>query len=543
MSMSTTYPRLDADPTAFAPPPSHPDPFANTPGKLGDILRNGGPLDSGIHQQMAGKHLLENADQYTDSPVEWEERPKGIESDLWNKEYGVAGKPKDPRQKKDKDPSKTESKQAEVSDKPYDRDKYYDKNSGHLDGGRATDWLNQKAYETKANDAGNGSTKSSFTESSIKRTGLSADTHYGNFTPELRDGPLSEVEVHRKGWHKGHEDVSRLNGGNGYSQTNHGVWAVKEEAKKAGTGSFGMGARAEVANVFDLPGSGQATVRANGLAGFESSGGGKFKVKASETNISAGGEARAGVFGEVGGNYRPVTIEPKIFGAPINLSPEVNWAGRVFNGAEAGAGFKSGWRLTPDIATGKMSPEAGIEAKAAAFVGGKAEGEATVGLGGIGNVGGSAAGLYGIGAEGKAKLGLSKDESGKTKLKFELKGALALGLGLGVGIKGEINIDGLLRFGSNVVNANRAFFNKVGQGANTAINTVKQGVSAAVTTTKEVAKKAVETVKAVAPKVVEKAKEVATKVADTVKTVTDKVEEGIKEGAKKVGSFFKGLFK
>lgn len=594
MSMSTTLNRPELDPTAFSPPPAANDPLANVPGKLGDILRNGGPLDSGIQRHMAGKHILENADQYTDSPVQWEEAPKTNEFDLWNKESGVADKPKDPRLKKDKaaDPPNTleehfkaedkQNKQADGGDKPYDRDKYYDKNKGHLDGGQATDWLNQKAYETKtreqAKEAGNDSGKSSFTETSVKRTGLSADTQYGNYTPNLKESALSNEEIRRKAWHAGHEDVNRLNGGAGYTQTNAGVWTLDEKAKNAGTGSVGAGARGEIANVIDLPGSGELTLKANGMAGFEASGGGKAKFKATDTTLTGGGEARVGAAGEFGGTYRPATFEPKIFGAPINLSPEVNWAGRVFNGAEAGASAKAGWKLVPDPTTGKMSPEAGVEVKGSAFAGGKAEGEATVGLGGVGNVGGSVAGLYGIGAEGKAKIGLAKDESGKTKLKFELKGALALGLGLGAGFKGEINVDGLIRFASNLAKANRAVLNKISQGVNTvkqgfstavnateaaahkvkdfAVNTankVKNGVETAVNATKTALGSAMNAVKNgvtdvvdgaknVANTVVDKAKDVAEKVVDKVKDVAEKVGDGIKEGAKKVGKFFKGLF-
>ncbi|MDR7149937.1 hypothetical protein J2W49_001892 [Hydrogenophaga palleronii] len=634
--MSATFSRIETEPTAYVPPLPPPEGQTDTPGKLGTYLRDGGALDSGIHRQMAGKQLLENADQYADNPVEWEEAPKGKELEFWDKSSGVVDKPKDPRLKKDKDgdggvkndsttKSSTLGELFEAEDrknqqttessgnksKPYDRDKYYDKNPGHLDGGRATDWLNQKSYETKLREkeaekaaAGDtpsksagakGDDKSLFTDPSIKRTGLSADTHYGNYTPELREGPLSDHEIRRDAWHAGHEKVNRLNGGAGYSQTNAGVWTLEEKKKNAGTGSVGVGARAEIANNIDVAGSGELTLRANGMAGFEGSGGGKFKVGAAQTTLNAGAEARVGAAGEFGGTYRPVTFEPKILGAPINLSPEINWAGRGFNGAEVGAGFKSGWRMVPDPMSGKMSPEAGIEAKAAAFVGGKAEGEATVGLGGVGNVGGSVAGLYGLGAEGKAKVGLTKDESGKTKLKFELKGALALGLGLGLGVKGEINIDGLMRFADNLVKANQAFLNKVGHGAQTAINTVKQGVSTAVADVKQVANKAFDTVKDVANTVVDKVKEAATKTlkegvstaaveakqvankaVDTVKKVTnkavdtvkdvantavdkvkevaapvveeikdvaEKVGDGIKEGAKKVGGFFKGLFK
>jgi hypothetical protein len=604
--MSIPLSRPEANPTAFNPALTPPEGPGETPGTLGDILRNGGALDSGIHRQMAGKHLLENADQYTDNPVDWEEAPKSKEHEFWDKDSGVTSKPKDYRLKKDKEgdgavkddstsKSSTLGELFEAEDrknhqttespgdkpKPYDRDKYYKKNPGHLDGGSATDWLNQKSYETKLREkeaekaaAGDtpskpagakGDDKSLFTDPSIKRTGLSADTHYGNYTPELREGPLSDHEIRRDAWHAGHEKVNRLNGGAGYSQTNAGVWTLEEKKKNAGTGSVGVGARGEIANNIDVAGSGELTLRANGMAGFEGSGGGKFKFGAEQTTLNAGAEARVGAVGEFGGTYRPVTFEPKILGAPINLSPEINWAGRGFNGAEVGAGFKSGWRMVPDPMSGKMSPEAGIEAKAAAFVGGKAEGEATVGLGGVGNVGGSVAGLYGLGAEGKAKVGLTKDESGKTKLKFELKGALALGLGLGAGIKGEINIDGLMRFADNLVKANQVFLNNVKHGAETAINSVKQGVSTAAAEAKQVANKAVDTVKNVTNKavdtvksvantavdkvkevaapVVDKVKEVAAPVVNEIKDVAEKVGDGIKEGAKKVGGFFKGLFK
>jgi hypothetical protein len=603
--MSASFPRVDNSPTNFVPPPGQPDPFSNL-GKVDEILN--GPLDSGIHRHLAGKQLLDNADQYGDNPVDWEERGKTRDHDFWNKESGVAAKPKDPRLKKkdgdgdarpkgdtadksatSQDLVKTEDKQddrkkADAFDekpKPYDPEAYYKKNSGHLDGGRATDWLNQQAYETKAReDAGEGSS----TKPQVKRTGLSAETQYGNYTPELREGPLSNTEIERQAWHKGHEQVNRLNGGEGFTQTNRGLWAMTEDVKgkEAGTASFGMGTRAEVANVYDLPGSGEATVRANGLAGFESSAGGKFKAKATEGNISAGAEMRAGVFGEVGGDYRPITWEPKIFGAPLDLSPEVSGAGRVFTGGEVGAGFKAAWHLVPDPATGKMSPEASIEAKGSAFVGGKAEGEASVGLAGIGNVGGSVAGLYGVGAEGKAKLGLGKDDKGRTKLKFELKGALALGLGVGAGIKGEINVDGLVRFGANLARANREVIHKVAEGAKTAVNAVKNaaetvktgvetaankvkqgvekaagavqeglgmamnavknGVVDAVDNAKDIANKIADKAKEVVNTVADKAKEVVNTVVDKGKEVVDKIEDGVKSAAKKVGGFFKGLF-
>jgi hypothetical protein len=566
--MSASFPRVDNSPTQFVPPPGQqPDPLSNL-GKLSEILN--GPLDNGLQRQMAGKHLLENADQYEDNPVDWEERGKGKEHEFWSKDAGVCAKPKDPRLKKDKgkdgegealpkegdaaaksptlqdlfkaDDKQDEKKKAEAFDekpKPYDSEAYYKKNPGHLDGGRATDWLNQQAYETKVrNDAGDSGDKKPLVDTQVKRTGLSADTQYGNYTPELREGPLSNTVIERKAWHAGHEEVKRLHGGDGFTQTNRGLWTLTEDGKNAGTGSFGMGTRAEYAEVHDLPGSGEATVRANGLAGFEASGGGKFKVKPEAATISAGAEMRAGVFGEVGGDYRPVTWEPKVFGAPINLSPELSGAGRVFTGGEVGAGFKAGWRFVPDPTTGKTSPEAGIEAKGSAFIGGKAEGEASVGVADIGKVGGSVAGLYGVGAEGKAKLGLAKDEQGRTKLRFELKGALALGLGLGLGVKGEINIDGLVRFGANVARVNREAFHKVSEGVKTAVNTVKHAAE----TVKTGVETAVNKTKEAVNNVVDKAKEVVNTVADKGKEVVDKVEEGVKKAAGKVKGFFKGLF-
>jgi len=556
--MSASFPRVDNSPTNFVPPPGQPDSLSNL-GKVDEILN--GPLDSGIHRHMAGKQLLENADQYADNPVDWEERGKSKELDFWNKEAGVAAKPKDPRLKKggdgdaqpkgdtadksttlqdkaeDKQDDKKKADAFDEKPKPYDSEAYYKKNSGHLDGGRATDWLNQQAYETKAReDAGDGSSN----KQQVKRTGLSAETQYGNYTPELREGPLSNVEIERQAWHKGHEQVNRLNGGEGYTQTNRGLWAMTEDVqgKQAGTASFGMGTRAELANVYELPGGGEATVRTNGLAGFESSAGGKFKAKAKEGNISAGAEMRAGVFGEVGGDYRPVTWEPKIFGAPIDLSPEVSGTGRVFTGGEVGAGFKTAWHLVPDPASGKLAPEASIEAKGSAFIGGKAEGEASVGVAGIGNVGGSGAVLYGAGIEGKAKLGLGKDDKGRTKLRFELKGALALGLGLGAGIKGEINVDGLVRFGANLARANRELIHKVADGAKTAINTVKNAAE----TVKQGVEKAADTVKKGVETAVNKTKEVVNTVVDKGKEVVDKIEDGVKAAAGKVKGFFKGLF-
>jgi len=595
--MSSQFPRVTSDPTLFVPPQPEPanDPFALVPGKLGDFLRNGGPVESSIHRQMASKYLLDDMDAQPEGadPFDWEEGQKyksfdkipvpkklqgvfGTDKLELNGESGVVEKPKDPRLKKDKDGDKTEvegkgkneprtlqelmdeekarqKKESAFDETPYDKKKYYDKNSQHLDLGRATDWVNQKAYETKLRDqqleaekearkSGDPSVKDDkpsekpglfkdrFDKTDVKRTGISAETHYGSYTPELREGPFSNIEIERHSTHLGHEEVKRLNGGRGYSQTNAGMWGMTEETKRGGTVGGGMGARAEIVDVIDT-GAGDLTVRANGLAGAEGSAGGKFKTKPLDTNISGGAEIRAGLFGEAGVNYRPVEWEPKLLGAPINLSPEIEGTGRVFTGGELGAGAKMGWRFIPDPVSGKMSPEIGIEAKGAAFIGGKAEGEAMVGLSDIGRVGGSAAALYGVGVEGKAALGLTKDDKGRTRLKGELKLGAALGLGASFGVKFDINIDGIMRFGGNLIKANKAFFNKVGRTFNGATHKVA-----------ETAKKAVNKVKETTKKVVDDVKKFGNDVGNKVEEVANKVGDGVKKAAKKVKNFFKKLF-
>lgn len=578
--MSSQFPRVTSDPNLFVPPQPEPanDPFALVPGKLGDFLRNGGPLDSGIQRQMGSKWLLDDMDAQAPGadPFDWEEgqKYKGVDK-TWEK--GVADKPKDPR-KKDKEGDKTEiggkekneprtlqelmdeekanQKKSSAFDEPppYNQKKYYEKNQNHLDLGKSTDWVNQQAFETKqrkdqleaekeARKSGDlpvkddkqpsekpGLFKDRFDKTDVKRTGISAETHYGSYTPELREGPFSNIEIERHSTHLGHEEVKRLNGGRGYSQTNAGMWGMTEETKRGGTVGGGMGARAEIVDVIDT-GAGDLTLRANGLAGAEGSAGGKFKTKPYDTNISGGAEIRAGIFGEAGATYRPVEWEPKIFGAPINLSPEIEGTGRVFTGGELGAGAKMGWRFIPDPVTGKMSPEIGVEAKGAAFVGGKAEGEAMVGLSGLGKVGGSAAALYGVGVEGKAALGLNKDDKGRLRLKGELKLGAALGLGASFGVKFDINVDGIMRFGGNLIKANKAFFNKVGRTFNTATHKVA-----------ETAKQAVNKVKEVGKKVVDDVKKFGNDVGNKVEEVANKVGDGVKKAAKKVKNFFKKLF-
>ena len=127
--MSSQFPRVNSDPNLFVPPQPEPanDPFALVPGKLGDFLRNGGPLDSGIQRQMGSKYLLDNMDAQAPGadPFDWEEGDKyksidkvpvpkklqgvfGTDKLEVNGDYGAADKPKDPRLKKDKDGDKTE---------------------------------------------------------------------------------------------------------------------------------------------------------------------------------------------------------------------------------------------------------------------------------------------------------------------------------------------------------------------------------------------------------------------------------------------------
>jgi hypothetical protein len=598
--MSSQFPRVNSDPSLVVPPQPDTanDPFALVSGKLGDFLRNGGPVKSSIHRQMASKHLLDNMDAQPEGadPFDWEEglKYKSAFDKSWEK--GVAEKPKDPRLKKDKagdknevegkdkkdkaadknevegkekkeprtlqelmDEEKASQKKASAFDgpQPYDKKKYYDKNSNHLDLGKTTDWVNQRAHETKvrnqeleasqaaekeARKNGNapvkddtptekpGLFKERFDKTDVKRTGISAETHYGSYTPELREGSFSNIEIQRNSAHIGHEEVDRLNGGRGYSQTNAGLWGLTEESKRGGTVGGGMGARGEIVNVLDV-GGGDLTVRANGLAGVEGSVGGKFKTKPYDTNISGGAEIRAGVFGEAGVKYRPVELETNVFGARLNVSPELEATGRVFNGGELGAGGKMGWRFVPDPVTGKMSPEIGVEAKGAAFIGGKAEGEVMVGSADIGRIGGSAAAMYGVGLEGKAALGLNKDDKGRLRLKGELKLGAALGLGASFGVKFDVNVDGLMRFGGNLIKANKAFFTKVNRTFHETTHKVA-----------ETAKKVVDKVEEVGKKVVDDVKKFGENVGNKVEEVANKVGDGVKKAAKKVENFFKKLF-
>lgn len=574
--MSASFPRVDNSPTTLIPPGQ--TDIQTGLSKLDQILN--GPLDAGIHRQM-GRHLLDNADEYTGTdPYEWGPgRTK--EFDIYDGDAGVASKPKDPRLKKDKDDGgdgtlkndgsaksstlqdlfkaddpQVDKQKADAFNQPpapYNRDEYYKKNPDHLDLGAWTDRLNQMSYDTKVREDeaerlaqggqprpgtdGTGAknddsfAKNPFAPPEVKRTGLSAEVGFGNYTPVPRASPFSTEQIERDSWHAGYENVERQDDGSGYSQTNLGAWRVSENGQSGSSASVGVGARAEAVQVFDVPGGGEVTVRGNVLAGGEASGGGKLKFGAAETTVAAGAEARAGIFGEAGATYRPVEFQTTILGAPIDLSPEISAAGRAFTGGEIGAGFKAGWRMVPDPTTGKVTPEAGIEAKGSAFIGGKVEAEGSVGMADVGSVGGSVAGLYGVGVEGKAKLGLGKDDKGRLKLKFEFKGAAALGLGLGWGFKGEINVDGLMRFGARVARANREVINKVKEGVNTAVNAVKNGVNTAVDKTKEAVNTAVD-----------KAKEAVNTVVDKGKEVVNKVEDGLKNAAKKVKGLFGKIF-
>jgi len=566
--MSAQFPTRVLDPNITLPPAHDPaqDPLSNVPGKLGALFNSDGPINSGLRTATASKSLLGAADEFENNPVDWEEAPKTNEYELFGKDKGVAAKPKDPRLK-----DKSAGKDGGAADKackdttsgheskPYDKEKYYDKNKGHLDLGGTTDRLNELAYETakrkKQEDASKGANggrtddkspwslppsdtkpksglRDCIAEPDVKRTGISASAGYGDYTPTLRENPLDTgKEIAYRSSHAGHENVKQLNGGAGYAIENRGAWTneqrITRDGEDQGVGkgkshSAGAGLRGNAATVLRA-GPGQVQLSGESLAGAETSAGIKAKASLLETNLSAGSEARVGLFAEGAVNYRPVNVEPKIFGAPINLSPEVGGAARVFNGAEVGASTKMGWRLTPDPITGKMEPECGVQAKASAFVGGMAEADGSVGLGGIGNVGGTVGGMYGIGGYGKAKLGLEKG-----RLKGELKFGAALGLGMSLGVKVDINVAGLMTFGSNLIKANKAAVNKITNVVTNAARTVSKGASTAVDAVKNVAKKAASVVKKTANKVADKVKEPAKKVADTVKHVAEKVADGAK---------------
>ena len=579
--MSIQFTRADGYPVGTPSPPDPSDPFAGIPGKIGDMLRNGDAVNNALRRELAGKHLLDDADEYEGSsvagdPYNWQEPPKTKGFDLWSWDSGVAGKPKDPRLKKEDDavPPRTLGEHLAAEDranafksnpKPYDNAAYYDKNKGHLDLGPATDWVNQNAFDTKqrerqrthsdgADPTDGGSTgllKNRIADPTVKRNGLSPGAHYGTFSPDLKDDSFSAGEVERRSWHAGMEDVDRLNGGAGYSQTNLGLWSLREHNKHGDTADAGLGARGEIANVFQT-GAGETVVRANGLAGIEGSAGVKAKFKPYNTNVAIGAELRGGLFGEAGVTYRPVRFEPTIAGARIDLSPEIGATGRVFTGGEIGGGFKATWRMLPDPLTGKMSPEVGVEAKGAAFVGGKAEIDGSVGAAGIGSVGGNASGLYGLGAEGKARFGIAKDDQGRRKLRFELKFAAALGLGLGFGIRGEINIDGLMRFGAGLVQANkqiaraiinfaRAAGNKVSETWKSIIKGAGQGLGEAGHAVKSVAKRAGKAIEGAAKDVGNRIKKAASTVGGAIKNAANTVVETAKNVAKDVGNAFKSV--
>jgi len=530
--MSSQSPRVDGDSTAFFTPLRDPlaDPSQSRNVKLGDILRQGGPLDSGM-RQLGSKLFSADVDEHANGevcgePFDWQrlQKTKVFGQDG---ESGTAGLPTNLRLKQDRDagkpreggktgngltelrewvgddgaPKKADAFGTKVSEGKLE----YSKDVRQFERKRTSEWSNEKTgghTQTGEKSPGAPGRNNGFTrdrtydrteEPTRKRAPLSAETHYGNYTPDLRDGRGND-EVKRNTWKSGHEDVDLLNGGNGSSKTNAGLWTVTQETKRGGTAAFGMGMQGEVVDVIKA-GPGELTLRANGLFGMETSAGGKFSLSPRDVELSAGAELRAGAFGEAGFGYRPVTWEPKLFGVPIDLSPELEGAGRVFAGGELGGGIKAGWRLKTDPVTGKTVPEAGIEAKANAFAGGKAEGDASVGVSGLGKVGGSAAALGGVGVEGKASLGMKRDPGGHRKLKFELKAGAALGVGASFGVKGEIDLEGLLRFFEGVGKAGKKVVNKVGGAFKGAARKVKEGVTSVTKAIAETTTKAVDKVK------------------------------------------------
>jgi len=527
--MSSQSPRVERDSTAFFTPLRDPlaDPSQSRNVKLGDMLRQGGPLDSGM-RQLGSRLFSGDVDEHANTeacgePFDWqrlqktkvfgqdgESGPAGVLTNLRLKQDKDAGKPHDGGKTgngllelrewvaEEGAPKKADAFSPKLSDGKLE----YSKDGRQFERKRTSEWSNEKTggstqADAKTPDAtrrNNGFTRDRTDEPTRKRAPLSAETHYGNYTPDLREGRAND-DVKRNTWKSGHEDVHLLNEGNGSSKTNAGLWTLTQETKRGGTAAFGMGMQGEVVDVIQA-GPGELTLHANGLFGMETSAGGKFSLSARDVELSAGAELRAGAFGEAGFGYRPVTWEPKLFGVPIDLSPELEGAGRVFAGGELGGGVKAGWRLKTDPATGKTVPEAGIEAKANAFAGGKAEGDASVGVSGLGKVGGSAAALGGVGVEGKASLGVKRDPGGHRKLKFELKAGAALGVGASFGVKGEIDLEGLMRFFEGVGKAGKKVVNKVGGAFKGAARKVKEGVTGAAKAIAKTTTKAVDKVKA-----------------------------------------------
>lgn len=602
--MSAQFPLRGSDPNAaipLAPNPTLDDPFGNVPGKIGDLLRSDSPLNSGLRNATASKHLLEHTDQLEDGPINFVEPPKTQEFDLGKeKGTGISAKVKDPRLKnKDKDKtqadgadgdSKAEGKDKKdkkdkdpLEAKPYDHDEFYKKNPNQLHFGGVSDFLNQKAYETslrkaqqeaaekaakegKQGDASpwgltpqgpqpraDGGWKDRVATPQYKQTGLTSDNlAYGNNTPKLSENPWLETkEITRDASNLGYRQTTELNGGKGYSQVTAGTWGLNERVSKGGelqdadkgsTFSGGAGVRTDLATVVDA-GPGQAMFQLNTLAGAEGSAGMKFKAGPLATQVAVGAEGRVGMYSEGAVTYRPVNFEPKIFGAPINLSPEISTGGRVSPvGAEAGASAKIGYSFIPDPTTGKLTPQIGADLKASAFAGGMAEGDVGVGIGGIGKVGVTYGALYGIGAFGKAKLGLEKD-GGKSKLRFDFKFGAALGVGTSFGFKGEINVDGLMRFGANLVKANKAVFRSISRGFNNGLAAAREAASKALDGVKNAAHTVANKVKETANKVADKVKETAQKAADAVKETAEKAVDAVKDVGNKIADGAKKVFK
>lgn len=345
-------------------------------------------------------------------------------------------------------------------------------------------------------------------ETRNRRPGMDAKIAYGDYTPDLADQAGKGEKVKTASAHAGKQSQAEwgTDGEGGSRKTNLGAWTQKTEVSLGARLGTGAGARAEFANTWKTR-AGDVSLKTNGLAGAEGSMGGKLSFRPDSVMVQAGAEGRIGLFGEAGAEYR-IPAKIKIGGVPIDVSPSVGLTGRSFVGAEGGGNAKLGFRMVPDIKTGKVSPEASAELNGTAFAGAKAEGDASVGVGGN-NAAVTGGALAGVGAEAKFGAGLRKNDKGRTVFKLEGKLAAALGVGASLGFKIELDVTPLIDAGKKIA----AFF--VG---------------------------AAKKVKNTGKKVIDGIKDAGKTVIDGIKHVGEKIGNGVKNAAKKVGNFFKKLF-
>jgi hypothetical protein len=184
-------------------------------------------------------------------------------------------------------------------------------------------------------------------------------------------------------------------------------------------------------------------------------------------------------------------------------------AGKVGVGAETSNGFHLGAQMvTPQERAAGVVGKTGIDASAGGFVGAKAEGSATAGVGGN-TVTGAAAAYLGVGAEASVKTSIETDEKNRSYLNIGGRIGAALGVGGAISLNFRVNVTPLVK----------------------AFDAVKEAVP-----------RVVESIRKFGQDVIEGVKDFGAKVFDTAKSVGKKVVDAAKDVGAKVGSFLKGLF-